>query len=223
VLLYDLSMAMRSMRRLEEVPLKDYEFEEPVFELKEVDWRTPLVQQFSNKSLVAIVHANKVGFAILEIEPLTGVLSHTVRWMRITPLHFFCDVTAEKIEHLTAADQSLFFLNEQGTLCHFSTEEAGWFHKVLTGKQYSLAKHEKRAGLTTSHFYVSRKTTLLNKLKHFGRIMVTEAKNVFRKKANNYGLVYDHKRQLIFTLVDNQPQDGNDLSHSKILTCWSYK
>lgn len=223
MLLYDLSMAMRCVRRLEEVLLRQCDFEEPVFELKEVDWRTPLVQQFANKSLVAVVQPTQVAFVILEIEPLTAQLTHAVRWTRVTPLHFYCDVSAGRIDHLTAAGQHLLFLNEQGTLCHFATEEAGWCDKVFKGKQYSLARHEKGAGLTSSHFYVSRKTTLLNKLKHFGRVVATEAKNVFRRRAKNYGLVYDHKRQLVFTLVDNQPRDGHDLSHSKILTCWSYK
>jgi len=77
----------------------------------------------------------------------------------------------------------------------------------LTGKNYQLINHAKNTGLTTNHFYVSRKIGIFQKIKHYSKIISTEAKNLFRRQAKNIGLCFDEKRNLLFSLVDTHPRE----------------
>jgi hypothetical protein len=46
-------------------------------------------------------------------------------------------------------------------------------------------------GITTNHFYVSRKIGILQKIKHYGKIISTEVKNLFGGQSKNMGLCFD--------------------------------
>lgn len=104
-------------------------------------------------------------------------------------------------------------------------ERSNFIDKLFNGEKFKWAAHKKDNSLSSNFFYLNRKATFLDKIKHYNKVIVTEVKNLFSKNAERYGLAYDHKRKLLFSLIDtryreNSSQKSIEYSYSKMISCW---
>lgn len=79
----------------------------------------------------------------------------------------------------------------------------------------------------TSSFYTCRKTTLLERLRHYSKVVLKKTfnlSNFYEKRVKCHDLISDTKGNLLISLVDlDANSDYSALSPFKTLTCWSRK
>jgi hypothetical protein len=61
-----------------------------------------------------------------------------------------------------------------------------------------------KQSLSKNYFYLTKKSTIFERLKHYTKVIVSEVKNIYRSNPSIGGLVYDKKRNLLFSLIDNR-------------------
>lgn len=77
----------------------------------------------------------------------------------------------------------------------------------ILGKLFYGGRH--KASLATAsnkwsknYFHLSRKASLLESIRHYGKVVLSGFKSFFTKRHHVHALIFDKKRSLLFSLIE---------------------
>lgn len=87
--------------------------------------------------------------------------------------------------------------------------------------RYRLSQATAPSAINSKAFFVSRRATIWERLRHYSRVIMAQATSFYGKLSKNYDLVCDSRRSLLFSLVDtNYDPQARKPSPYKLLTAW---
>jgi hypothetical protein len=170
-----------------------------------VHWSSPLFSQHRHKNVLLVSTLWQLQFAVLEMSLPALDDKPGPHWLKLTLLNYHFTIASPRAQCLTEGDREFFYVDENGQIVRVTFERNNTLGKIFNGDRYKEAAHTAKNSLSSNYFYVSRKASFLDKIKHYSRVITTNLKNVFKKKPELFGLVYDTKRQLLFSLIDTFP------------------
>lgn len=141
-----------------------------------------------------------MGFAALEIQPGQG---RGPRWMRITTLNTSFTHGSAIARCIVEGKLELYFLDDSGRINRVSITESGWKDHLFTKttKRHKLQQQTQQLGGNSS-FYSRRKATMLERIRHFSKVLLTKSFNFYGRRIKNQDLVSDTRGHLLVSLVD---------------------
>jgi len=85
-----------------------------------------------------------------------------------------------------------------------SIEKNDFWGRLMNGRKYKLASEAVKNSFSTNYFYVTKKSTFFEKIKHYTKVIFSEIKSLYKSLPSIGGLVYDKKRKLLFSLIDTR-------------------
>ena len=144
--------------------------------------------------------------------------------MRITFLNHNLPLNVPRADHLTEGNQSLFYVDDSAQVVRLSFEASSQLERFFQGNRFRAAMTSASNKWSNNYFYVTKKTSFVSTLKHFGKVVTDGVKSFFKKSHRVYGLSYDNQKGKLFSLIEayeHEPgRNQNKYSYSKMLTCW---
>jgi hypothetical protein len=178
--------------------------------------------EFKNRSILLVISPWKFSFASLDLQGGERV-ENGPRWMRVTLLKNSYSTASQSVSHIVEdeAEKRLYYLDEEGGVNSVSFESSNWIDKMMGACKYHLAQKTIPASIGMQAFYVSRRASILERVKHYSKVVAAQVSSFYCRRIKNYELVGDSRRKVVYSLVDTN-YDPRVCSPStfKMLTAW---
>lgn len=125
---------------------------------------------------------------------------------------------------MVESENCIYYLDESGRVNRISIEGNDWITNLIGNptSKYRLSQASKPTGISSKSLYLSSKASFLERIRHYSKVIYSQAASFYSPKIKNYDLVIDHKRKLLFSLINSNFTAVDELSISsyKMLACW---
>lgn len=84
-------------------------------------------------------------------------------------------------------------------------ESNDMFGKIFNGNKFKSSSQTSTHKLTKNYFHTHRRASIMDKIRHYSKVVITEARGYFKLSPEIFGLAYYQKKELLFSLIDLYP------------------
>ena len=107
---------------------------------------------------------------------------------------YYFPLSSMKANCLTEGNRELFYLDDAGRVVRLAFEANDMVGRIFNGNKYKYSSWTSRNRLTQNYFHTHRRATIMDKIRHYSKVVLAEAKSYFSLSPEMLGLAYNSKK-----------------------------